>query len=765
MRKVLLGTLILSLSMSFLLFVNCEKDATKPPDEPEVKLVSPVKNEVLIDSVSVEITATDDKGITQVEFIVDNEVAKTWIMSPYVYTWNVTAFTDSTDHLVYARAYDADDNVSTTSVVKVSVRLLFAPTKLSAQTVSDTQILLTWQDNSKIEDGFRIERKEEGGSYVQIAEVVANVTSFEDSGLTYGSKYYYRVRAYASMNNSAYSNQKLITVEISAPSDLDAIALDDQSIHLTWSDNCTFETGFSIECSTEGGEFPSFINVGANVTSFNDSGLTYGRDYYYQVRAYTSLNNSACSNMKSATTIFPAPSNLNATAIDDQSVRLTWTDNCSFETGFRIERKEASGSYTQITEVGANVTSFDDAGLTYGTNYFYRVRAFTSQNNSIYSNEKSVTLVIPAPSDLDATALDDQSVHLTWSDNCTFETGFRIERKEEGRNYSQITEVGANVTSFNDSGLTYGNDYYYQVRAYTSLNNSAYSNEKSTTTIFPAPSNLHATAIDDQSLRLIWTDNCTFETGFSIERKVEDGSYIQIAEVSDNVTSYDDAGVTYNKLYYYRVRAYTSLNNSTYSNEVLSSLLVIDIDDNVYATVKIGNQWWMAENLKVTHYRNGDAIPNMTVWNDLYTGAYCNYDNNATNADTYGRLYNWYAINDSRNIAPTGWHVPTDAEWQTLVDYLGGESVAGGNLKEIGITHWFSPNTGATNASGFSALPGGDRYIDGTYGAIGGYGSWWSATGSSSYGAWAWSLGYNSSSVTRYGNYKQYGFSVRCIRD
>lgn len=345
MRKVLPGILILSLLMSFFLFVNCEKDATKPPEEPEVKLVSPVKNEVLIDSVSVEITATDDKGITQVEFIVDNEVAKTWIMSPYVYTWNVTDLSDSSEHSVYARAYDADDNVSTTPVVKVSVRLLFAPTKLSAQTVSDTQILLTWQDNSKIENGFRIERKEEGGSYVQIAEVGANVINYDDAGLTYGTNYYYRVRAFTSQNNSVYSNEKSVTVVIFAPSDLDAIALDDQSIHLTWTDNCAFETGFSIECSTEGGGFPSFTDVGANVTSFNDSGLTYGNDYYYQVRAYTSLNNSVCSNMKSATTIFPAPSNLNATAIDDQSVHLTWTDNCTFETGFSIERKEEGGNY------------------------------------------------------------------------------------------------------------------------------------------------------------------------------------------------------------------------------------------------------------------------------------------------------------------------------------------------------------------------------------------------------------------------------------
>jgi len=197
---------------------------------------------------------------------------------------------------------------------------------------------------------------------------------------------------------------------------------------------------------------------------------------------------------------------------------------------------------------------------------------------------------------------------------------------------------------------------------------------------------------------------------------------------------------------------------------------VTDIDGNVYQTIKIGNQIWMAENLKVTHYRNGEAIPNIfddTDWYyNLSTGAYCNYDNNATNADTsYGRLYNWYAVTDSRNIAPTGWHVATDAEWQTLVDYLGGSSVAGGKMKEAGTTHWSSPNTGATNESGFSALPGGYRYGDGTYYDVGYYGYWWSATEYSSDYAWYRGLRYYNSGVSRGYGSKQGGFSVRCVGD
>ena len=162
--------------------------------------------------------------------------------------------------------------------------------------------------------------------------------------------------------------------------------------------------------------------------------------------------------------------------------------------------------------------------------------------------------------------------------------------------------------------------------------------------------------------------------------------------------------------------------NTTETN-TSNSETVTDIDGNTYKTVKIGNQIWMAENLKVTHYRNGDIIPNVTnnfEWAYLSTGAWCVHDNDGSYANTYGYLYNWYAVNDIRNIAPEGWHVPTDEEWKELEMYLGMSQTEaddtgyrgtneGGKLKEAGTTHWETPNTGATNETGFSALPGGCR--------------------------------------------------------
>ena len=204
----------------------------------------------------------------------------------------------------------------------------------------------------------------------------------------------------------------------------------------------------------------------------------------------------------------------------------------------------------------------------------------------------------------------------------------------------------------------------------------------------------------------------------------------------------------------------------------VTELTVTDIDVNVYSTVTIGTQVWMAENLKVTHYRNGEPIPKVTdntEWCNLTTGAYCNYDNDANNATTYGSLYNWYAVDDSRNIAPAGWHVPTDEEWQTLVDYLGGSGVAGGKLKETGTTHWKSPNEGATNESGFSALPGGYHFHDGGYSSMGSSAAFWSSSDYISFSGSFYALGrallHDYSKVYRHGYDERYGYSVRCVRD
>jgi uncharacterized protein (TIGR02145 family) len=220
-------------------------------------------------------------------------------------------------------------------------------------------------------------------------------------------------------------------------------------------------------------------------------------------------------------------------------------------------------------------------------------------------------------------------------------------------------------------------------------------------------------------------------------------------------------------------------NNGLYDCGVCPIGTVTDIDGNLYYTIRIGDQWWMLENLKVTHYRNGDPIPNVTdggEWAGHSTGAYCDYDNDPANVDIYGRLYNWYAVDDTRGLAPEGWHVPTDEEWKQLEMYLGmtqaeadGEdwrgTDEGGKLKEASTMLWNSPNTGATNESGFTALPGGARGGVGNFDAMGTDAHFWSSSQNGSSIAWFRSVSYGWSEIYRNAFDKNYGFSVRCVRD
>lgn len=216
----------------------------------------------------------------------------------------------------------------------------------------------------------------------------------------------------------------------------------------------------------------------------------------------------------------------------------------------------------------------------------------------------------------------------------------------------------------------------------------------------------------------------------------------------------------------------------------LQAKTVKDIDGNVYNTVNIGTQVWMKENLKTTKYNDGTEIPNISVdvkWAALTTGAYCDYLNIQNNSTIYGRLYNWYVIdnnaatrvssNGGKNICPEGWHVPTDSEWATLINYLGGDSVCSGKLKETGSTHWTDPNW-STNESGFTALPGGLRYYDGRFSRMWDEGDWWSTTEffyppdkKNAILAFFNTISYEGSNVSRNNGLKNCGFSVRCLKD
>jgi uncharacterized protein (TIGR02145 family) len=229
-------------------------------------------------------------------------------------------------------------------------------------------------------------------------------------------------------------------------------------------------------------------------------------------------------------------------------------------------------------------------------------------------------------------------------------------------------------------------------------------------------------------------------------------------------------GMSINTTYYLRAYASTLLGTG-YGNEIIGKTtdygIVADHDGNIYKTVTINDQTWMAENLKVIHYRNGDPIPNVpsyTLWPTLLTGAYCLYWDNESIASIYGKLYNYYAATDERNICPVGWHVPGHSDWSQLINFVGNEENAGGILKEKGLVHWSTPNLAATNSYYFNFLPAGYRdegFISGLNEVTG----YWTSTPQDNEYARFIMIFYNSESSYIYYNKKSFGFSIRCIKD
>lgn len=307
------------------------------------------------------------------------------------------------------------------------------------------------------------------------------------------------------------------------------------------------------------------------------------------------------------------------------------------------------------------------------------------------------------------------------------------------------------------------------------------SSDGNTTAVPVPPSNLTGTVAPSTQINLSWTDNSTNETGFKIERKTGTGTYAVVGTTATNITTFNDTGLSQGTTYTYRIFSYNAGGNSpTYSNELTLSTLstsVTDVEGNTYQLVTICNQTWAKTNLNVSKYRNGDIIPQVTdatQWANLTTGAWCYYNNDQANGAIYGKLYNWYAVNDPRGLSPLGYHIPSDFEWNNLVNCIDTNAngatvpnVAGGAMKEIGTTHWDSPNTGATNIKGFTGLPGGFRHNNGTFFVINSWAYWWSSIGGTT-NDWAYSfyIVYNNTSIIQNNNYKKAaGKSIRFIKD
>lgn len=525
----------------------------------------------------------------------------------------VTSFTDSGltpgTHNYRVRAYLSFGGMthysaySNEAAVTLTVSLAPPPpSDLTAVVISGTKVKVLWQDNAEGETGFKLERQVGGGAWTQLATVGANVTSYTDDGLTTGTIYAYRLRAYdtvlAMVFYSGYSNVASATPRLmlgpAPPTELTARA-GNLSVELAWVDNATTEAGFKIEASSGGGAWSEIATVTAGTTTYTHTGLAPGVAQRYRVRAYGggllgATLYSAYSNEATATPILlltlapAAPSGLTAQAAGPAGITLGWTDNAGNEAGVEVERRAPGGAFERVAVLGADETAWTDGGLSPTTAYTYRVRSYRimlgSTYRSAYSNEAAATTgqlpAPPAPAGLQALSSAPGEIRLTWLDSSADETGFELERCQEAGAYAVIAHLPAGGYTYTDAGLGAGVTYGYRVRAYrsegTTTYYSAYSNEVRTAVPIPpppaAPSGLTAAQASETAVTLVWQDNSSNETGFGIERKDAGGEFGLVGTVGMGQTSFRDERVSPGTGYAYRVRAFSAWGYSAYSAEV-----------------------------------------------------------------------------------------------------------------------------------------------------------------------------------------------------
>ena len=489
----------------------------------------------------------------------------------------------------------------------------------------------------------------------------------------------------------------------------------------------------------------------------NSKGTSYGNEVSFTTFAFykpTLTTNSISSIYVSGAVSGGVISSDGGASITAKGICWTTTSN---PTIISNKTNDGSGSLSFTSQL---------SGLQEGTKYYVRAYATNAKGTS-YGNEVSfTTTAINKPTLTTNTITNISSSSATSGGVISSDGGVSIIAKgicwsttSNPTITSNKTNDGSGSLSFTSqlSGLQEGTTYY--VRAYaTNAKGTSYGNEVSFTT----------TAINKPTLTTNTITNISSTSATSGGVISSDGGALIIAKgicwstssnptVANNITN-EGTGVTsftckmtgLQEGTKYYVRAYaTNAKGTSYGNEVSfttssnSSVTITDIDGNSYKKVTIGTQTWMAENLRTSKYSDGTVIPNITVntiWSNLTTGAWSYYNNDAANNAKYGKLYNWFAVsnttNGNKNVCPYGWHMPTNAEWRVLTDYLGGESVAGGKMKEVGTTNWYSPNTDATNTSLFTGLPGGYRGINGVYTSITWDGYWWGSTEGNTSDAW-----------------------------
>lgn len=402
-----------------------------------------------------------------------------------------------------------------------------SPSNTRAVAVAYDAVRVSWTDNSTNENGFQVYRSTTGatGTYSLRATRSANADSFRDTQVAPRTSYCYKVRAFRTQDGttsySAFSNAACATTPASplplAPSGMVARPVSSSAVRTTWTDKSSNEDGFRIQRSVDGGAaWTTAATVGPNISAFRDNGRSTEQPVCYRVVSFNEHGSSAPSNVD-CTAPPAAPTNLTASATAEGGIHLTWSDNSNVEDGYQVQRSIDGTTFSSLTNLPANTTSYSDAGATENTTYWYRVRARKEGGFSEFSNVTSAAVpAVPpaAPSGTSVRPYSSTQVWVTWTDNSTTEVGFRVERSSDGG------VTWAPVTSPTSSGIIDGGrssdqEVCYRVIAFNTAGDSPPSNTDCTTPP-AAPSELRATVIDEQTLEISWRDNSSVEDSYEL---------------------------------------------------------------------------------------------------------------------------------------------------------------------------------------------------------------------------------------------------------
>ncbi|HTG45953.1 MAG TPA: fibronectin type III domain-containing protein [Verrucomicrobiae bacterium] len=513
-----------------------------------------------------------------------------WIELPALAA-NATAFLDAelapaTVYYYRIRAFNLEGNSAYSAEVTASTpeRPLNPPLAPALQLAgtATTRVDLTWNDVAT-ELGYKLERKTGvAGTWTEFPALAANLSAYADSAVLPSTEYYYRLRAFNADGNSAYSSE--VHAATAAPPlnpptapTLQLAGATSGRVDLTWND-LPNELGYKLEHRTgAAGAWAEFPIFAANLTAYSDTAVLPSTEYYYRLRAFNADGNSAYSSEVHAATAAPplnpptAPT-LQLAGVASGRVDLTWIDGAN-ELGYKLERKSgAAGTWTEFPSLAANLSAYSDSAVTPSTEYFYRIRAFNADGNSSYSAElRAVTtappLQPPVPPVLQTVAISESRIDLLWNDVAN-ETTYEIERKLGSGNWGPLASVGANVTSYSNSGLQPSTLYFYRIRALNAAGASALSPEVSTSTQAPplqrptTPA-LLATALSHSRISLAWTD-VTDESGYTLER-MEGTEWVSFPVLGPGSTAYIDENLRPATDYHYRIRAFNTAGSSDYS--------------------------------------------------------------------------------------------------------------------------------------------------------------------------------------------------------